>query len=123
LPHQQALEKHLRHEQGTLFQLDYDLLLYDITSTYFEGQAEDNDRARRGYRWYGQLLGDDGVKAPPSISQTDRVLPAHTPRHFWHTAGSGILLKMKARKRGTAGIIMTFVHELDVRLAGQSNSG
>jgi transposase len=49
LPHQQALEEHLRHELGTLFQLDYDLLLYDITSTYFEGPAEDNDLARRGH--------------------------------------------------------------------------
>ena len=28
---------------------DYDLLLYDITSTYFEGQAEGNPQAQRGY--------------------------------------------------------------------------
>ena len=34
---------------GTLFQLDYDLLLYDLTSTYFEGLAEENHLARRGY--------------------------------------------------------------------------
>ena len=32
-----------------LFQLDYDLLLYDLTSTYFEGLAEENDLAQRGY--------------------------------------------------------------------------
>ena len=32
-----------------LFQLDYDLLLYDLTSTYFEGLAEENDLAKRGY--------------------------------------------------------------------------
>jgi transposase len=32
-----------------LFQLDYDLLLYDLTSTYFEGLAEENDLAARGY--------------------------------------------------------------------------
>ena len=32
-----------------LFQLDYDLLLYDLTSSYFEGLAEENDLARRGY--------------------------------------------------------------------------
>src|SRR6185312_6918470 len=30
-------------------QLDYDLLLYDLTSTYFEGLAEENDLAQRGY--------------------------------------------------------------------------
>ncbi|HWT80354.1 MAG TPA: transposase, partial [Candidatus Methylomirabilis sp.] len=34
---------------GTLFRLDYDLLLYDLTSTYFEGLAEENDLAQRGY--------------------------------------------------------------------------
>ena len=34
---------------GELFELDYDLLLYDVTSTYFEGQAEANPLAQRGY--------------------------------------------------------------------------
>jgi transposase len=32
-----------------LFRLTYDLLLYDLTSTYFEGLAEENDLARRGH--------------------------------------------------------------------------
>jgi len=49
LPHKKALEKHLKNKLGELFSLDYDLLLYDVTSTYFEGQAEDNDLAQRGY--------------------------------------------------------------------------
>jgi transposase len=39
----------IKEQFGTLFQLDYDLLLYDITSTYFKGLAEDNDLAKRGY--------------------------------------------------------------------------
>ena len=34
-----ALEQHLRARLGELFALDYDLLLYDVTSTYFEGEA------------------------------------------------------------------------------------
>ncbi|TFH42524.1 MAG: IS1634 family transposase [Lysobacterales bacterium] len=34
---------------GELFGTTYDLLLYDITSTYFEGLCEDNPQARRGY--------------------------------------------------------------------------
>src|SRR5262245_24833027 len=34
---------------GELFQLDYELLLYDLTSTYFEGLAQANELARRGY--------------------------------------------------------------------------
>jgi transposase len=49
LPHKDALEAHLKERLGTLFQLDYDLLLYDVTSTYFEGQAVRNPLAQRGY--------------------------------------------------------------------------
>jgi transposase len=49
LPHQQALEEHLKERLGNLFALEYDLLLYDITSTYFEGQAAANPQAQRGY--------------------------------------------------------------------------
>jgi hypothetical protein len=49
LPHKPALEKHLKERLGQLFGLSYDLLLYDVTSTYFEGQALGNDLARRGY--------------------------------------------------------------------------
>jgi transposase len=46
---QVSIENDLKAQLGTLFQLDYNLLLYDITSTYFEGLAEDNDLAKRGY--------------------------------------------------------------------------
>ena len=46
---QEAIENDLKDRLGTLFQLDYDLLLYDLTSTYFEGLAEENDLAQRGY--------------------------------------------------------------------------
>jgi transposase len=46
---QENIEKDLKERFDTLFQLDYDLLLYDLTSTYFEGLAENNDLARRGY--------------------------------------------------------------------------
>jgi len=49
LPHKQALEAHLKQRLGELFALDYDLLLYDVTSTYFEGQAAANPLARRGH--------------------------------------------------------------------------
>src|SRR5262245_54502723 len=45
----ELIENDLKEQFGTLFRLDYDLLLYDLTSTYFEGLAEDNDLARRGY--------------------------------------------------------------------------
>ena len=49
LPHKDALERHLRRRLGELFDLDYELLLYDVTSTYFEGLAQRNELARRGY--------------------------------------------------------------------------
>ena len=46
---QDKIENDLKERLGTLFQLDYDLILYDLTSTYFEGLAEENDLAERGY--------------------------------------------------------------------------
>jgi hypothetical protein len=49
LPHKPALERHLKVRFGELFALDYDLLLYDVTSTYFEGLAAKNELAQRGY--------------------------------------------------------------------------
>jgi transposase len=48
LPHKEAIEKHLVKRLGELFDLEYDLLLYDVTSTYFEGLA-DPSIAKRGY--------------------------------------------------------------------------
>ena len=49
LPHKQAIERHLVQRLGELFDLSYDLLLYDVTSTYFEGLAERNPLAQRGH--------------------------------------------------------------------------
>jgi transposase len=49
LPHKVAIEQHLKKRFGELFSLDYDLLLYDVTSTYFEGQANGNPQAKRGH--------------------------------------------------------------------------
>jgi len=49
LPHKEAFELHLKERLGELFGLEYDILLYDVTSTYFEGQAKGNSLAQRGY--------------------------------------------------------------------------
>lgn len=49
LPSKTALEKHLKTRLGELFRLQYDLLLYDVTSTFFEGKAAGNPQAQRGY--------------------------------------------------------------------------
>ncbi len=49
LPHKAALEKHLKERLGELFGLKYDLLLYDVTSAYFEGESAGNPQASHGY--------------------------------------------------------------------------
>lgn len=49
LEHKEELEAHLKNRLGTLFDLDYDLMLYDVTSTYFEGEGNGNHLAKRGH--------------------------------------------------------------------------
>jgi transposase len=49
LAHKAALEAHLSKRCGELFAVENEVLLYDVTSTYFEGQAEANPQAQRGY--------------------------------------------------------------------------
>jgi len=49
LPHKAGIETYLKQRLGQLFDLEYDLLLYDVTSTYFEGQAAGNALAQYGY--------------------------------------------------------------------------
>ena len=43
------IQEHLKNRLGVLFDLKYDILLYDVTSTYFEGEAAANPKAARGY--------------------------------------------------------------------------
>ena len=49
LPHKTKLEQHLKDRYGALFGAEFDVLLYDLTSTYVEGAAEKNPMMRRGY--------------------------------------------------------------------------
>lgn len=49
IKHKADLEAHLSKRAGELFARENDILLYDMTSTYFEGQAEGNPKAKRGY--------------------------------------------------------------------------
>jgi transposase len=49
LVHKARLEAHLSRRCGELFAVQNEVLLYDVTSTYFEGQAEANPLAQRGY--------------------------------------------------------------------------
>jgi transposase len=49
LPYKTKLERHLKERYGALFGAEFDVLLYDLTSTYVEGAAEKNAMVRRGY--------------------------------------------------------------------------
>jgi len=49
LPLRDELFAHLRERYRSLFGSRFEFLLYDVTSTYFEGQAERNPQAQRGY--------------------------------------------------------------------------
>lgn len=48
-PNREAIERELAEQEKNLFNLEDSVFLYDLTSTYFEGQAEANPQARRGY--------------------------------------------------------------------------
>jgi hypothetical protein len=48
-PHKAALERHLTTRYGELFAAEFDVLLYDLTSSYVEGAAPKNPMMRRGY--------------------------------------------------------------------------
>jgi len=49
LKHKQELFQHLRERWQDLFAAHFDILFYDLTSTYFEGEAEEIPKAKRGY--------------------------------------------------------------------------
>ena len=49
LPHKKKLEQHLKQRFGELFQAQFDVLLYDLTSSYVEGIAARNPMMQRGY--------------------------------------------------------------------------
>lgn len=49
LEHKEDLCKHLKSKWQDMFGIEFDVLLYDLTSTYFEGLCEQNPKARFGY--------------------------------------------------------------------------
>lgn len=49
LPQKDKVCKHLQERYRDLFGTDFEFLIYDVTSTYFEGQAQGNRQAKRGY--------------------------------------------------------------------------
>jgi transposase len=49
LVHKDMLQRHLKERLGTIFNIEYDLFLYDVTSTYFEGEHAGSNLCKRGY--------------------------------------------------------------------------
>ncbi len=49
LPLKDGLQQHLKQRLGELFDIEYDLFLYDVTSTYFEGTYDGSALAQYGY--------------------------------------------------------------------------
>jgi transposase len=49
IPHKSRVERHLKQRYGELFAAEFDVLLYDLTSSYVEGEAPKNPMMRRGY--------------------------------------------------------------------------
>ena len=48
-PARELIEREVAEQEKALFNLDDTVYLYDLTSTYFEGQAQRNEQAKRGY--------------------------------------------------------------------------
>ena len=72
LPCKQVLGEHLKQKYGELFGSRFDLLLYDMTSTYFEGEAKANPQAQRGYSRDSR---PDCKQVPLAVVATEEGLP------------------------------------------------
>jgi hypothetical protein len=68
LPHKEALEAFLKNRLGKLFGIEYDLPLYDVTGTYFEGQVNANPLTQRGYARPSARLQTGRIARQESIS-------------------------------------------------------
>jgi hypothetical protein len=84
LKHQPAIEEHLRQKESDLFELDRTLLLYDLTNSYFEGEAQANPKAKRGK--------SKKRKLPRLANRPARALSSNSPlshqrRTPWCSAG------------------------------------
>src|SRR6266516_64501 len=81
-PQRAAIEQALAARERTLFNLDDTIYLYDLTSTYFEGQCPDNPQAKRGYSRdsrpdckqvvIGLVLGRDGFPKAHEVFDGNR---------------------------------------------------
>ena len=85
LKHKDELFRHLRQRWQDLFAAEFDVLLYDLTSTYFEGLCQQNPKARHGYSRDGR--GDCRqvvialIVTPRGFPLAYEVLPGNTVDH------------------------------------------
>ena len=100
LPHKSALEGHLKSRIGTLFEEPFDILLYDLTSTYFEGLGESNPQARRGY---SRDHRPDCVQVVIGLVVTRSGLPLGYEVFAGNQAESPTLEEMMAKMEGLYG--------------------
>ena len=98
-PQRVAIERALAERERTLFNLDDRLFLYDLTSTYFEGQALQNPQARRGYSRDGRpdckqvvvglVLDRDGFPKAHEVFDGNRTRSDHRRGHAGGAGAAG----------------------------------
>src|SRR5229473_1855118 len=124
LPLKTKIEQHLKQRFGELFQAEFDVLLYDLTSTYVEGAAEENlvaIRKRGGQYLVGtarsklkqfeqELLKDDFEKIRPEVEVKQITIPGGEETY--------ILCRTAGRKEKEKAIRSRFVAKIEKALAG-----
>jgi transposase len=108
-PHREGIERQLAEREKSLFDLDHTLYLYDLTSTYFEGQAESNPQAKRGYSrdqrpdckqvLVGLVLDGDGFPKAHEVFEGNRQ-DRSTVQEMW-----GSLEKRTGKKPGCTVVV------------------
>lgn len=97
LEHRRELFRHLRRRWQNLFSVEFDVLLYDLTSTYFEGLCQQNPKAKHGYSRDGRsdcrqvVIGL--VVTPEGFPLAYEILPGNTADH---TTLRGFLAKIES---------------------------
>lgn len=80
--HKDALHRHVKEQWWTLFDAKFDVLLYDLTSTYFEGLGAENPKAKHGYSRDGRPDCRQVVIAlvvtPDGLPLAHEVMPGNT---------------------------------------------
>jgi hypothetical protein len=117
LEHRAELFVWLKQKWAELFAADFEVLLYDLTSTYFEGALADNPKARRGYsrdHWPDcpQVV-IALVVTPDGFPLAYEVLNGNTTEH--QTLAPGLTPTAVLEKLGTVQMIDVWIPTLDGR--------